>query len=55
MGMGGFGQVESAVEFGDWPAFDKDIESPAAEDPSSPEVGEKILGDDEVSALGVKH
>ena len=53
--MGGFGQVESALEFGDWPAFDEDIESPAAEGPCSPEVGEKILGDDEVSALGVKH
>ena len=55
MGMGGFGQVESAVEFGDWPAFDEDIESPAAEDPGSPEVGEKILRDDEVSALGDQH
>jgi hypothetical protein len=53
--MGGFGQVESAVEFGDWPAFDEDIESTATEDPGPPEVGEKILRDDEVSALGVKH
>jgi len=53
--MGGFCQVESAVEFGDWPAFEEDIESTAAEGSSSPEVGEKILRDDEVPALGVKH